>query len=179
MSKIKIFTTIILFTQSIYLLFNCSSQKPVKANPIGEQLVLDFVKMWNTKDLDQIDLIFTNDCVYEDVPAQEKYTGKDAVKASLSKDFTWCADLKMKLVSSLVTDDRAYVEWIWSGKQTGNIEGLIMATGRDFAIRGASIMEFQDGKIKRNSDYYDAGGFLYQLGVKLVFPSGRTLENTD
>jgi steroid delta-isomerase-like uncharacterized protein len=143
---------------------------------VGKQLVKDFVEMWNSKDLNKIDSIFTEDCVYDDVPALTKYTGKDEVKASLKEDFTWCSDLKMELTSSLVKENGAVIEWIWSGNQTGNIEGLIKATGKTFSIRGASIMEFKNGKIKKNSDYYDAGGFLSQLGVKFIFPSGKIIK---
>jgi steroid delta-isomerase-like uncharacterized protein len=152
------------------------SQKPEKMNLRGEQLVIGYMDMWNNKDLGKADLIFTDDCIYEDVPSLEKYSGKEEVKASLQEDFTWCSDLKLELVSSFVTQDRAAVEWIWSGKQTGDISGLIKATGKTFSIRGTSIMEFKNGKIKRNSDYYDGGGFLYQLGVKLTFPSGKVME---
>jgi steroid delta-isomerase-like uncharacterized protein len=163
----------------MFSFFTCTSERPEKVTLVGEQLVNDFVEMWNSKDLNKIDLIFTDDCVYDDVPALTKYNGKDEVKASLEEDFTWCSNLKFELTSRLVTKDAAVIEWVWSGRQTGDIEGLIKATGKTFSIRGTSVMEFQDGKIKRNSDYYDAGGFLYQLGVKLVFPSGKILEKTE
>ena len=75
--------------------------------------------------------------------------------------------------------DWAIVEWIWSGTQTGDIEGVIEATGKKFSIRGVSVLEFQDGLIKRHSDYYNAGRLLYQLGVKFVFPSGKIIEKED
>lgn len=152
------------------------SQKPEKMNLRGEHLVMGYMDMWNNKDLGKVDLIFTDDCIYEDVPSLEKYSSKDQVKAALQEDFTWCSDLKLKFVSSFVTEDRAAVEWIWSGKQTGDIKGLIKATGKPFSIRGTAIMEFEDGKIKRNSDYYNGGDFLYQLGVKLTFPSGKVIK---
>lgn len=155
------------------------SQKPEKTSLGGEQLVKDFIAMWNNKDLGKVDLIFTDDCIYEDVPSLEKYRGKEEVKASLQEDFTWCSDLRLDLISSFVTEKRAAIEWIWSGKQTGDISGLIKATGKTFSIHGTSIMEFKNGKIKRNSDYYNGGGFLYQLGVKLTFPSGKVIEKNE
>ena len=44
------------------------------------------------------------------------------------------------------------------------------ASGNSFSIRGVTIYQFEDGMIKKSSDYYDAGGFLYQLGVGFEFP---------
>jgi hypothetical protein len=35
-----------------------------------------------------------------------------------------------------------------------------------------SLFEFEEGKIKRHLDYYDAAGFLHQLGVEWKFPEG-------
>ena len=41
----------------------------------------------------------------------------------------------------------AAVEWVWSG--------LKRDTGESFRIRGASVIELMDGKIVRESIYYD------------------------
>jgi hypothetical protein len=56
---------------------------------------------------------------------------------------------------------------------------LIEATGRQYSIRGTTIFKFENNKIKRLSDYYNAGRFLYQLGVQFVFPSGDTIKATE
>jgi steroid delta-isomerase-like uncharacterized protein len=178
MRQIIWFAVFILIIVSILFLSSCSYQSSDRNSSVGEQLVHGYVKMWNSRDLSMVDEIFTDGCVFEDVAALEKYSGIDELKASLKEDFAWCSDLKMELTSSLVTEDGAAIEWIWSGRQTGDIEGLIDSTGKVFSIRGNSIMEFENGKIKRNSDYYDAGGFLYQLGVKFVFPSDKVVNRS-
>jgi ketosteroid isomerase-like protein len=43
--------------------------------------------------------------------------------------------------------------------------GLPAATGKQVEVRGASILEFADGKIRRCSDYWDMATFLKQLGL--------------
>jgi steroid delta-isomerase-like uncharacterized protein len=179
MKRLGYITANILISLSLFIFFTCNTQISEKTPLIGEQLVDGFIEMWNTKDLNKIDLIFTADCVYDDVPALTKYKGKSEVKASLKEDFIWCSDLKMEPISRMVNEDGAVIEWIWSGKQTGDIEGLIKATGKSFSIRGTSIMEFENGKIKKNSDYYDAGGFLYQLGVRFALPTGEIVEMAE
>lgn len=170
---------IILMMFPVFSFITCTSRIPENNNLIGEQLIKELAELVKTKNLSKVDVIFTDDCVYEDVPSLEKYNGKDEVKASLKEDFASVPDFKLEITSSIVTDKNAVFEWVWSGTQTGDIEGLIKATGKTFSIRGISIWEIQNGKIKRNSDYYDAGGFLYQLGVRFVFPSGKILEKTD
>ena len=39
------------------------------------------------------------------------------------------------------------------------------ATGKKFSIKGATLMRLKDGKIAYQGDYYDAYGFLKQLGL--------------
>jgi hypothetical protein len=47
------------------------------------------------------------------------------------------------------------------------------------ATRGSSVVEFENGKIKRVSDYYNAASFMYQIGVKFEFPSGAVIGLTE
>jgi hypothetical protein len=44
------------------------------------------------------------------------------------------------------------------------------ATGRPFSVRGVNLFELEGGKIKEQSDYYDAARFLIQLGVEIRLP---------
>jgi steroid delta-isomerase-like uncharacterized protein len=46
------------------------------------------------------------------------------------------------------------MEWIWRGRQTKDLPGL-PATNKSFEVRGATVVDFTDGKISRNSDYWD------------------------
>jgi ketosteroid isomerase-like protein len=39
------------------------------------------------------------------------------------------------------------------------------ATGKRFSVRGATILELQSGKIRRNSDYWDAASVMRQVGL--------------
>ena len=48
------------------------------------------------------------------------------------------------------------------GTNRGDSPGM-PATGKHVELRGASIFEFADGKIRRYSDYWDMATFLKQL----------------
>jgi ketosteroid isomerase-like protein len=39
------------------------------------------------------------------------------------------------------------------------------ATNKPFRVRGASVVEFRDGKINRESDYWDLATYLKQVGL--------------
>lgn len=129
-----------------------------------------FADVWSTKDLTQIDVLYAEDAVYEDVPDGTEYRGHDEIKASLADDFSAVPDVKVETVSMFVSGNRGVLEWIWSGTQTEEYPGLIAATGKAFSVRGVSLFQFENGKIERHLDYYDAAGLLYQLGVEFQFP---------
>jgi len=56
-------------------------------------------------------------------------------------------------------------EWVMSGTHKGDFPGM-PATGKRFSsVRGAMIVELQDGRIRRCSDYWDAVTFMRQVGL--------------
>jgi predicted ester cyclase len=51
-----------------------------------------------------------------------------------------------------------------SGTQKGDFPG-IPATGKRFSsVRGSSLLELEAGKIRRQSDYWDAATFMREVG---------------
>jgi steroid delta-isomerase-like uncharacterized protein len=147
-----------------------AQQEPSTAQ--AEQLLAGFQELWTSGgDVSLVDSVFAEDAVYEDVPSQDVSSGREEIRASIEAFFSWAPDTKVEWGESLVTPDRAAVEWVWSGTQTGAIPDLMPATGKEFSVRGMSILHFRDGKISLNRDYYDSGGLLGQLGVEFQFPS--------
>jgi steroid delta-isomerase-like uncharacterized protein len=67
------------------------------------------------------------------------------------------------LTSTLVAGNRAAIEWTGQGTHQGDMPGM-PATNKRATFRGVSIMELQDGKIKRNTDYWDMATLMKQLG---------------
>jgi steroid delta-isomerase-like uncharacterized protein len=56
---------------------------------------------------------------------------------------------------SWVTSEKSFAsEWVLTAIQKGDLPG-IPASGKRFAIRGCSFEEFENGKLKRKSDYWD------------------------
>ena len=58
----------------------------------------------------------------------------------------------------------------WDRLGAGTFKGVLQPlglqpTGKSFSVRGASVLELQGSKGRRNTDYYDSADFLRQIGV--------------
>jgi steroid delta-isomerase-like uncharacterized protein len=69
-----------------------------------------------------------------------------------------------ELTSRLATGRQGGAEWVMRGTHRGDMPGL-PATGKQVDLRGASIFDLADGKIRRCSDYWNVATFLKQLGL--------------
>ena len=71
-------------------------------------------------------------------------------------------DVTLELSSTFTTATHGGAEWVMRGTQASDLPEL-PATGKRMALRGASMFEFADGKIRRVSDYWDRANLLEQL----------------
>ncbi len=128
------------------------------------KIIQDWIEYWSSHNMDKLTSLFTDDCVYEDVTMGVVNHGKQELKAFGEGFFTVFSDVKFNLQSSFVTSNWAGCEWIMVGTQSGEMPGL-PNTGKSVNVRGASILQLQDGKITRCSDYWDMATLLKQLGL--------------
>jgi len=135
----------------------------------AEQTVRELFAAWGSHDLSRIDALFAADGVYEDVPPMITYRGPEEIKGFLRAIWSWAPDIEFHVTSVAVLGDKAVAEWTMTGTQTGPI-GAIPASGNTFSVRGASVLELRDGKVLRNSDYYDLASLVTQFGVRFAAP---------
>ena len=77
--------------------------------------VLDqWATAWSSHDIDRVLGLFTEDCVYEDVPTGAVNTGKDALRAFASFFFSVAPDFKIELAGRFESDTWAAGEWTMS-----------------------------------------------------------------
>lgn len=130
-----------------------------------EKMFKDYAAAWNSHDVEKVAGFFTEDGVHEDVAVGSVFHGKNELKAGISPLFAACPDFKLELKSVFGTADWVAQEWVMTGTQTGAFSGLgIPATGKSFSIRGASITKLREGRIARNTDYWNLISMLQQLG---------------
>lgn len=131
----------------------------------GRQLILDWASAWSSVDaLDRFLSLFTEDVRYEDVAAGHELRGKAELEGFYRLSRNAFPDFKVSVTSFLIESDRACAEWEMTGTQLGDLPGLA-ATGKQISMRGVSVFERRDERLRRVTDYYDRATMLAQLNA--------------
>ena len=91
--------------------------------------------------------------------------GPGEVKAYFEELFTAVPDLDFQVQSIVADDRRAAVEWRATGNFTGGPLMGLEPNGRRIELRGVDLAEIEDGKLVRNTAYYDGAAMARQLGM--------------
>ena len=113
--------------------------------------------------LDQLQNDYAEHAVVEDSMYPRPFVGRAAILARKSAGMTALPGLQITVTRRVVQGNQLTVEWLASGTHTGDYPGLA-ATGRAFAIPGVTVVVRQQGKIVRESLYYDMEEVRRQLG---------------
>jgi steroid delta-isomerase-like uncharacterized protein len=117
------------------------------------------------KDPERLLALFADDCVFEDVTFGFVARGKDELRRFVNGAFAAVPDFTYGVTRRFATRQWAAIEWVMSGTHKADFPG-IPATGKRFSsVRGTSILELEAGKIRRESDYWDAATFMRQVGL--------------
>jgi steroid delta-isomerase-like uncharacterized protein len=135
-----------------------------------KRILEDYCDAVNSHDVERIASFFTDDGIFEDVP-RGVYRGKEQIKANFDSEFASMPDLKVELRTLFVAGDWAGAESVMTGTNTGDLP-MLPATNKSVSVRAASIFEMRGNKIKRNSNYFDMGSLMQQLGVMPQMPLG-------
>jgi steroid delta-isomerase-like uncharacterized protein len=118
---------------------------------------------WSSHDMDQVLPLYTDNSVHEDVTIGAVKHGKEEIRAFGHDFISGFPDFKIEMTSGFVAGDFGAGEWIMTGTHAGDRPGR-PASGKAISVRGASIAELRDGKIRRVSDYWDMATLLRQTG---------------
>jgi steroid delta-isomerase-like uncharacterized protein len=131
-----------------------------------EHLLDQWAIAWSSNDVEKLLPLFTDSVDYEDVTFGAVNHGSKGLRDFATGAFAAFADLKFELKSRFVAADgkSGAMEWIWRGRQTKDFPNL-PATNKPFEIRGATVVEFADGKISRDADYWDLATYMKQVGL--------------
>ena len=130
-----------------------------------EKQIQEWARAWSSPDsVEKLVSLFTEDCVYEDVPLGAVSHGKAELQGFYQMIFAVFPDFRIELTSQFGTGDRAGAEWVLSGTHRGDLPGL-PATNKPVSVRGTSSFELQGNQLKRCSDYFDMATALRQVGV--------------
>ena len=141
----------------------CSLAVQAQSDPANAKLIEQDAASWS-HNMDQLLSGYTDDVIYEDVPMGLVLHGKEELRAFATGFFNAFPDLKAIITTRVVDGNRGASEWLFTGTQAGDMPN-IPASNKKMDLRGASIYEFEGGKIKHKIDFWDLGTLLRQLGV--------------
>ncbi len=107
---------------------------------------------------------YAEHAVLEDSLFPVPISGRAAIIARKSLGLAAATDAQINVLNRIVSGNQVTVEWLATGLHTGDLPGL-PATGRAYTLRGVTVVIREEGKIVRESLYYDANDLYRQLNT--------------
>ena len=94
---------------------------------------------------------------------REPLIGRAAIMSRKGMGMAAIPDLQIKITNRVAHGNQVSAEWVATGTHNGDLPGM-PATGRPFTLRGVTVTIRQNGKIVRESLYYDLHDLQRQIG---------------
>ncbi len=149
-----------------FLTFSFASKIENNLVKENETIAKAFIEAWNLHDMKKLNSLFATEFVYIEVASGRKYYNEEALSNYGNLTIAGIPDTKFEIVSVMANEKFAAVEWIWKGTNSVGWDFMgIPATNKYFELPGVSVMEIENGKITRNSDYWDWNSFMWLIGA--------------
>jgi len=155
----------------LFLTLACNAPPASQPAPpaVDAVAVVDgYMAGWNAHNAAQAASFMTDDVVYYDASVGVPQVSRDSAQKNVIQAFMtavpdskWVRDATPPIVSA----DGIAFTWTFSGTHTGPFADGTKPTGKTFSFTGATIIRLRGDKIASQGDYYDAYGFLKQLGL--------------
>jgi steroid delta-isomerase-like uncharacterized protein len=143
----------------------------------AKKYVADSTAAWASRDPKKRTALFTADAM-SGIPGAsgwEEAKIADTEKA-LGGYFAAFPDLKLTYTRIIGKGNLAALEWVFTGTNSGELMGQ-KPTNKKAGYRGVSLVTFApDGKVKRESTYFDMGTMMGQLGMG---PKGQPVRPVE
>jgi steroid delta-isomerase-like uncharacterized protein len=106
---------------------------------------------------------YAEHAVVEDSMYAEPLVGRSAIMERKGMGMAAIPDLKITITNRVAQGNQVSAEWVATGTHNGDLPGM-PATGRPFTLRGVTVTLRQQGKIVRESLYYDLNDLKSQIG---------------
>ena len=137
----------------------------------AEALARRLFDMLNRRDLDAVAELQHPDVV-DDFIVLRPARGRAEVRAFFESLFTAFPDFRLEIEQVTASGDRAVVQWRSSGTFTGGPFEGIQPNGKRVDLRGVDCMQFEAGRLKHNTIYYDGMSFARAVGLLPAQGSG-------
>ena len=111
--------------------------------------------------IEWVDAHYTKGVLFEDVSGDMNWDYEVLTQIYIAASQS-LVDQEHRPLKIVANEQLASVEWEWVGKLVGQL-GEFVGKGQSFSVRGATIFEFDDGKICRQADYWQFDKFAKQV----------------
>lgn len=141
----------------------------VEATTDADQLVREWVDVWNKRDYEKIpDVLAEAATIYAPAAPGGEVTGHDEFEAFLRDQQAGYPDFTITIHDMLAGEEMVLYEFTWRGTHKGEING-IPPTDRVVEVTGMAKTLITDGNVQEDRIYYNFYEVLDQLG--LTFPA--------
>jgi uncharacterized protein (TIGR02246 family) len=78
----------------------------------NKAIATSFIKAWSSHSAEKLASLFSDDCLYEEVPSGRKFTSKQDIENYLKGTLSGVPNSVFEIVSVTGSDSTAAVEWI-------------------------------------------------------------------
>jgi len=130
-----------------------------------EEVGRSYFQAIDARDADAVAAHFHPDGI-EDIVALGVFRGPEAVRKLFREMFTAMPDATMKIERIVADHEVAAIQWRMAGTFEGGPFQGIEPTHKRVELRGFDALEIdEDGKITRNTGYYDGAAFARAIGL--------------
>lgn len=131
-----------------------------KSSTLGmESVISELLEAWNSHDIERIEALHAPKYEGIDVAQAGPCRGARGIHLSAASYLRAFPDLRLSREEIIIQDNRVAVIWTVRGTHEGKLMG-IPPTGRKVSVRGASLLEVEEGKISRGLHIWDVAGLL-------------------
>jgi len=131
----------------------------------AREIALASVEGARARDPDRIVERAHTDDYADDFVAIGEFRGRDAVREFFAEMFAAFPDFEFTVERVAADSDAVAVKWHAHATFSGGRFQGIEPTGSRVLIRGCDFFEIEDGRIRRNTIYYDGASFARQIGL--------------
>ena len=136
--------------------------------PSNAEIARDLYLSWNERDFERSVEMTHPDGEILVIGTGEKFEGHEGVRRYNANWAEGFPDGEITIDRIIDAGDHVVVEFTGRGTHTGTLTtsmGPIPATGRQMTLSLCDVLEFQDGKVKKQRAYFDTGSMMAQLGL--------------
>ena len=150
---------------------------PSPAEAENEIAIRSLLAMVGSDNADEVAGLFHPDAVYDDYSTQHQYRGLEEIAGYVTGSTRWATAVSVDIIGVHVSDSMAVAEWVFTGIQDRAVPGFLpVVTGREVVLNGVTLIEMEDGRIRRAADYVDALPLVLQVGAEVHMPGGGVLR---